>query len=191
MSGQPVDSSSVITLSARYGELDGQMGHWYATHFTNAWNALTTMQKAQLTASADSLGYLPPPGAFLYSSPIPMPAIINTDFRFGVATTSVDGNGQGLSGLVLRAAPKPAAENVAIDVFLPTAENARVTIVDAGGRMTRVLAAGTLAGGAHDIAWTGSDANGKRLPAGVYFVRLEAAHGTRSLKLTLTRCPQE
>ena len=41
--------------------------------------------------------------------------------------------------------------------------------------------------GAHSAAWNGRDASGSRVPAGVYFVRLEAAGQVQSQKIVLNR----
>jgi len=76
------DSASVISLSKRYGELDGKLSYYYATNFSQIYNSLTSEQKAKVLALSNSLGYVSPAGAFLYSEPISMPAIINTDFMF-------------------------------------------------------------------------------------------------------------
>jgi Raf kinase inhibitor-like YbhB/YbcL family protein len=85
--GQTPDSATVIVLSARYGELDGALSYSYATRFSNVARALTTDQKAKVAALATALGYVVPAGAFLYSAPIPMPTIENTDFLFGSSGT--------------------------------------------------------------------------------------------------------
>jgi hypothetical protein len=52
----------------------------------------------------------------------------------------------------------------------------RVFAVD--GREVRGLVHDLLPVGAHAVAWDGRDARGRRVPAGVYFLRLEAP-GTR------------
>lgn len=80
--GLPVDSAAVVALSARYGELDGMIAYWYTTRFTAAARALSTSQQAQLQSLASQLSYTSPSGAFLYSQPIGMPAIANTDYLF-------------------------------------------------------------------------------------------------------------
>lgn len=80
--GAVPDSAAVIALSARYGELDGRIAYWYTTRFTSAAQALTTTQRAAVTTLAANLGYLHPSGAYLYSQPIAMPAIANTDGFF-------------------------------------------------------------------------------------------------------------
>jgi hypothetical protein len=82
LASQTADSLTVISLSARYGELDGELSYYYATTFTQVYNTLSDGQKAQLTGLAANLGYIAPTGGFLYSQPIPMPDIMNTDFMF-------------------------------------------------------------------------------------------------------------
>jgi hypothetical protein len=83
--GATPDSSTVIALSARYGQLDGTIAYLYATRFASVAQALTTTQRAAVTTLASQLGYVAPTGAFLYSAPIPMPAIANTDAFFSAA----------------------------------------------------------------------------------------------------------
>ena len=82
MAGQTADSTSVIALSKRYGELDGQLSYFYATNFSQVYKSLSTDQKAKVLALANTLGYINPTGAFLYSQPIAMPTVTNTDFMF-------------------------------------------------------------------------------------------------------------
>ncbi len=86
-SGTAVDSLAVITLSGRYGELDGAMGYSYATRFSNVGRALTTPQWAAVDSLADRLGYVAAAGAFLYSAPIAMPTIADTDPLFTIPVT--------------------------------------------------------------------------------------------------------
>ncbi len=76
------DSLTVMTLSARYGELDGELSYYYASVFTQVYNSMSDDQKAKLTALAGELGYINPSGAFQYSQPVSMPEIMNTDFMF-------------------------------------------------------------------------------------------------------------
>lgn len=82
LASQTADQSTILDLSARYGELDGELSYYYATTFTQVYNTLSDDQKTKLLKLADDLGYLNPDGAFLYSEPIPMPEISNTDFMF-------------------------------------------------------------------------------------------------------------
>ena len=191
MTEASIDSAAVMELSDRYGELDGEIVYYYATRMAAVSQALSAAQRAEVTALADSLGYLPPTEGFLYSQPIPMPEIPNTDFLFGVASTDVREGGSGstspATGLGLRATPNPMAGNVAISFVLPAPGSTQVAIYDASGRMVSLLAAGALTAGAHQVSWAGSDAAGRLLPAGIYFAKLETMAGARSLKITLAR----
>ena len=80
--GGTPDSAAILSLSARYGQLDGTIAYLYATRFSSVAHALTASQQAAVDSLAARLGYLPPTGAFLYSAPIAMPAIANTDAFF-------------------------------------------------------------------------------------------------------------
>ena len=82
LASQTADSSAVIALSERYGELDGEISYYYATTFSQVYNSLSDEQKTKLTGLADQLGYIHPGGAFQYSQPVAMPEIMNTDFMF-------------------------------------------------------------------------------------------------------------
>jgi hypothetical protein len=82
LSTETADQNSVLTLSARYGELDGELSYYYATNFAQVYQSLTADQKAQVLSLGNNLGYINPAGAFLYSQPIEMPEIIDTDFMF-------------------------------------------------------------------------------------------------------------
>jgi hypothetical protein len=82
MTEESIDSAAVMDLAGEYGALDGDIVYHYAAHFANVAQTLSGAQKAQLTAIVTALGYVDAPGAFLYSQPIPMPAIVNTDFLF-------------------------------------------------------------------------------------------------------------
>lgn len=81
--GEPVDKDKVLSLSRRYGELDGEMSYLYATAFATVGKALTAGQK-QTLARMRASNPADPKGPFLYSAPIKMPKIRNTDFLFGV-----------------------------------------------------------------------------------------------------------
>jgi hypothetical protein len=82
LSSQSADQTTVLSLSERYGEMDGELSYYYATIFTEVYNSFSSEQKARLIKLATDLGYIDPAGAFLYSEPIQMPEIISTDFMF-------------------------------------------------------------------------------------------------------------
>ena len=82
MTQESIDSSAVMSLAGRYGELDGEIVYYYTMHMVRASQGLSSDQRSRLSALADSLGYTNPPGAFLYSQAIAMPTIPDTDFLF-------------------------------------------------------------------------------------------------------------
>jgi hypothetical protein len=80
--GDSADKDKVLSLSRRYGELDGEVSYLYATAFGEVGKTLTAEQKETLARMRKS-NPSDPKGPFLYSSPIKMPKIENTDFMFG------------------------------------------------------------------------------------------------------------
>jgi len=80
--GDVADEASVASLSGKYGEYDGEIIYLYATCFAEVYQSLTEEQKSKIIILGDGLGYIDPVGAFLYSEPIDMPEIENTDFLF-------------------------------------------------------------------------------------------------------------
>jgi hypothetical protein len=83
LKGESADKDKVLSLSKRYGELDGEMSYLYATAFAQVGRTLSAQQKEKLAAMRTT-NPSDPKGPFLYSTPIKMPRIENTDFLFGV-----------------------------------------------------------------------------------------------------------
>ena len=83
--------------------------------------------------------------------------------------------------------PNPAVDGTRLRYSLPFASFVRLDVADVTGRQVSVLAQRIETSGAHSAAWNGRDANGDRVPAGVYFVRLEAAGQVQSQKIVLNR----
>ncbi len=81
LKGEAADEAKVRSLSRRYGELDGEISYFYAKAFAAVGQALTAQQKATLTGMRTSTPS-DPKGPFLYSSPIGMPSVEDTDFFF-------------------------------------------------------------------------------------------------------------
>lgn len=79
----------------------------------------------------------------------------------------------GASGRLAAAYPNPAIGNATLRFELARPARARLALHDAAGRRVRQLADGAWSSGAHAIAWDGRDDDGRPLPAGVYFVRLD------------------
>ena len=69
--------------------------------------------------------------------------------------------------------PNPFSESTRIRYSLSTAGNVRLSVFTAAGRRVAELVNEDQSAGAHHISWAGRSSSGTRLPAGVYFVRLE------------------
>jgi hypothetical protein len=85
LTGGTIDENLVRSLSARYGELDGEISYSYATHFADVGKTLTSEQRQEMAALRNLDGFVCD-GAYLYSQPISMPQNIPSDFLFGVGT---------------------------------------------------------------------------------------------------------
>ncbi len=86
MKQESVDQDKVLALARRYGELDGEISYWYATRFAQVGQTLTAAQKQTLLKLRNLDSKFTCKGAYLYSQPIAMPVIPNTDFLFGTST---------------------------------------------------------------------------------------------------------
>ena len=56
---------------------------------------------------------------------------------------------------------------------------------DVQGRQVAILESGHLGAGEHTAIWNGLGADGRKLSAGIYVIRLEAAEGLRTSKLVI------
>jgi phosphatidylethanolamine-binding protein (PEBP) family uncharacterized protein len=81
-----VDKNRVLSLSRRYGELDGEISYYYAVAFAEVAKTLANEQKKTLLKLRNLDAKYTCQGAYLYSSPIDMPQIPNTDFLFAAST---------------------------------------------------------------------------------------------------------
>jgi hypothetical protein len=72
-------------------------------------------------------------------------------------------------------APNPAHAAMNVMFALPRADRARIGIYDQQGRRVRVVLDQTLPAGEHTSRWDIADDGGRRVSAGVYFVRFEAS----------------
>jgi hypothetical protein len=82
--------------------------------------------------------------------------------------------------------PNPARDGATIRFELRAPERVRLSLFDLTGREVRCLRSGTvLAAGVHSSTWDARDEVDTRLPAGIYFVRLEvgATRVTRRIAL--------
>jgi uncharacterized delta-60 repeat protein len=81
--------------------------------------------------------------------------------------------------------PARAGEPVRLAFAVAEAREVRVSVYDVAGREVARLVDGPLEAGRYEVAWTGADASGGALAAGVYVVRMEAGAFTHALRVTV------
>jgi hypothetical protein len=105
------------------------------------------------------------------------------DLRSG-ATTAVE-PGRGAVALALGVPrPNPGTGTVRAELEVPEGgAHGRWTVVDAAGRLVWGSAPQSWFEGRARLEWSGVDARGHAVPAGVYFLRVESDRGTVSRRL--------
>ena len=81
LAGSPASQARVLELCRQYGELDGEISYYYATHFAAVNQTLTAEQRVALKKLRGIAGYSAKT-PFLYADPLAAPAIPNSDFLF-------------------------------------------------------------------------------------------------------------
>ncbi|RMG67222.1 MAG: T9SS C-terminal target domain-containing protein [Calditrichaeota bacterium] len=81
--------------------------------------------------------------------------------------------------------PNPFNPSTVIRFQLNRSGPVRLQVFNALGQLVRTLVDGALAAGVHQVRWDGTDARGRRVAAGVYLYRLEAAGEARVRKMVL------
>jgi hypothetical protein len=89
--------------------------------------------------------------------------------------------------IALSVSPNPAGGAVRIRYYTPRTPSSELQIFDASGRLVHALPGARWAEGWQEIAWDGTDAEGTRVPAGVYWVRLKLPTESRSVRLVTLR----
>ncbi|WP_371323427.1 hypothetical protein VX159_13605 [Dechloromonas sp. ZY10] len=74
LDGERADRQRVLSLSRRYGELDGQLSYLYAMAFARIGQSLSPAQK-QALAKLRKVDPAEPRGPFLYSTPVSQPKV--------------------------------------------------------------------------------------------------------------------
>jgi hypothetical protein len=81
----------------------------------------------------------------------------------------------------------PFFQNTIIEYHLPEISDVRIAIFDVMGREINVLLKEREEKGTHSITWNGTNSIGSLMPAGVYFVRMEAGKVSKSCKVSHIR----
>jgi hypothetical protein len=77
----------------------------------------------------------------------------------------------------LGVSPNPTRGTAEFELTLAQSENIAVTVVDLYGRLVRRVFSGAAAAGRTRYEWDGRDDGGRRLPTGLYFVRVTRKEG--------------
>jgi len=111
--------------------------------------------------------------------------------RVGVGASGVEGGEIAFPGPVDATfgpvSPNPLGSRSVVRFWTSGPTEANLTLYDVQGRLQRTLVSGQVPAGEHLLSWDGRNAYGQRLPAGVYFFRLEAAGKTFTEKVVLLR----
>jgi hypothetical protein len=92
----------------------------------------------------------------------------------------------GIPPLAIDARPNPLAARTSVRFGLPRGGSSSVRALDVSGRIVRTLQSGQSATGGHSVVWDGTDDQGKRVPAGVYILVLEAGGKMARAKVVLS-----
>jgi aminopeptidase N len=82
-------------------------------------------------------------------------------------------------------APNPVREHALVRFSIPNAQNVTVLVVDATGRAVRRLWAERAEAGHHTVVWDRRSDDGRKLPSGVYVLRLDTDGRTDIRKVVL------
>ena len=80
--------------------------------------------------------------------------------------------------LSVRALANPFSSRVLLAYSVPHTGRLTLGVYDPAGRKVRELASGHHPAGSYRVAWDGTDARGRQVPAGVYWLRLEDSETT-------------
>ena len=76
--------------------------------------------------------------------------------------------------VILDITPNPVLTTVNITFSLPKASKTTIDVYDIAGKLVHRLVDGILQSGSHKITWDSKDKSGKKVPYGIYFMRLES-----------------
>ena len=83
--------------------------------------------------------------------------------------------------------PNPFNPQTTIWFELPLSTVVHLAIYDLRGREIVALKHERMEAGTHAVTWRGENHSGRSVPSGVYFVRLESAHGIETIKTILLK----
>ena len=99
--------------------------------------------------------------------------------------TRHDTHGRLVETARLECSPNPSFGPIAISYVVRSQDPITIQIFDLAGRIRQEILITDRASGQGTIHWDGRDSAGRKLPSGIYFVRLSAGSQTFSQKITL------
>jgi hypothetical protein len=106
------------------------------------------------------------------------------DVGFSATTSAIL---PGTSGLSLTTYPNPANPRANIAFELPVAGHVQLQIFDLRGRQIQMLSDASFNAGPNEVAWDGTDFQGRAMATGTYYVQLNTEHGMQHSRITLVR----
>jgi hypothetical protein len=88
---------------------------------------------------------------------------------------------------MLNCVPNPFSRMATVGYELGQAGSVVLTVHDVSGRLVRRLESGYRSPGKYEVSWNATDDHGRRMPAGIYFLRFSAGGQASSRRVTLMR----
>lgn len=150
-------------------------------------------------------GIAPPATAGVRESVLVAGLTDGISYYMAIKTADERGNWSGLSNIVVRTGPttgigpsartlafsaswpNPARETVRWTCTLPQAADVRVDVFDLLGRHVHNVASGMRSAGEADLVWNLRDESGRKVDAGIYFVRARIGSNEWTRRLTIVR----
>jgi len=107
------------------------------------------------------------------------------DSRIVIGSPAAVGGSSAPLAWRVAAIPNPSHGAVALAVTAPADGEQVLDVLDLSGRVVRHLSGGWRPRGARSLTWDGRGADGSRLPAAVYLVRLRAGGNVAATRVTL------
>ena len=151
----------------------GEVGHTFSVHFDADGAPLDSAFAATLTFTTADEAL---PGAA---------AAATLTLELTAQVSGGTGVGDTYALRLLPPRPNPARSGAEIAFELPREAPVEVAVYDLGGRRVATVASGRLGEGHHSVRWNAQDESGRRVAAGLYFVRFSTPGLTRVHRLAL------
>ena len=83
--------------------------------------------------------------------------------------------------------PNPFNPSTMITFAIPNEANVKVQVYDITGKLVTTLVDNKMSAGYHNIEWTGTDANGRRVATGIYFYKMTAGNFVQTKKMLFAK----